>query len=101
MTAITLQPKRQRGDSSGLAGQALSMASHTRELPRVTHSASCPVQFGVFPAMRIEKIGNVIGRLQGHTLCMTELATEWRVDLVVADQAIGHLREIRFRKRSR
>ena len=45
------------------------------------------------------KIRCVIGRLQGRTLGMTEFATERRVDLVMTDQAIGHLRQSGLRQR--
>jgi len=38
----------------------------------------------------------VIGGLEGRSFCMTKFATKGRVDFVVADQAIGHLRKVRF-----
>ncbi len=50
--------------------------------------------------MRIVKFHRVASGLQCRSLGMAEFATERSVDLVMADQAIGHLREIRFRQRS-
>src|ERR1035438_6535352 len=43
----------------------------------------------------------MIHRLQRGALFVAELATERRIDLVVADQAIGHLREVGFGERRR
>ena len=52
------------------------------------------------PAVRIVKFRCMIGGFQCRSLGMAEFATERSVDLVMADQAIGHLREICFRQRS-
>ena len=45
--------------------------------------------------MRVKKIGRVVRGLQIHALGMAEFAAVGRIDLVVADQTIGHPRERR------
>ena len=70
------------------------MASHTSELAPMTHRAGFLVEPGIAPVVCVEKIRSMSSRLQRRALGVTEFATERIVDLVVADQAIGHLRKI-------
>src|SRR5438270_354054 len=77
------------------------MATQAGKFPAVTNRTSCFIQIRVLPVMRVDEIRRVVRRLQRRALGMAELATEWRVDLVMADQAVGHLREIGFRERGR
>ena len=75
------------------------MAPQTSKLPAMADRARRLIHR--LPAMRIVKFHRVTGGLQRRSLRMAKFATERRVDLVMTDQAIGHLREIRFRERRR
>src|SRR5437016_8245891 len=77
------------------------MASHAGELPAVADSAGFLIELCVSAVVRIEEIRSMIGRLERRALGVAELATEGIVDLAVADQAIGHLREVRAGQRGR
>src|SRR6266700_769983 len=74
------------------------MTPQTSEFPAVADRARRLIHR--LPAMRIVKFYRVTGGLHCRSLRMAEFATERRVDLVMADQAICHLREVRFRQRS-
>src|SRR5262245_545116 len=77
------------------------MASQTCELPPVAYGAGFLVQPGVLSVVHIEKPRSMIRRLERGSSLVAELATEGRVDLAMTDQAVGHLRQIRFRQSSR
>ena len=70
-----------------------SVAAQTGEFPAVADGARRLVENGAFTAVRIEKIGRVVGRLQIHALRVAEFATVRRVNLVVANQTIRHARQ--------
>ena len=65
------------------AGESLSVATGAPKLLALAR-------------VRIKKIGRVERRLQCLIVPMTRFATERRIDLVVAHQAIGHLRKVRL-----
>ena len=69
-----------------------SVAAKTGELPAVADSARRLVEYGALTAVRIEKIGRVVRRLQIHAFGMAEFATVGWIDLVVANQTIRHAR---------
>ena len=73
------------------------MTPETSELPAVAHRTGRPVEVGFPAAVMVEEAANVMaGRPQIYARRMTFLATERRLDLVMAHQAIRHAREGRF-----
>src|SRR5258708_5449749 len=74
------------------------MTPETRELPPVTHRAGLQVELRVRAAVGVQKIRRMVRGLQLRSFDVTEPAANRRVDLVVADETIGHRQERRLRR---
>jgi hypothetical protein len=68
------------------------VAAQTSKLPPVANRARLQIQPGALVGMRIQKISRVTGRLQLRIFRMAKRAAIRQIDLVVAHQAIRHLR---------
>ena len=69
------------------------MAAKTRELFPMAARTLCFVQRGFHPVMFIQKIRAMIRRFQRGNVVMALLAGERRIDLAMANQAVGHKRK--------
>ncbi len=70
------------------------MAAQAAESPSVADRACRLVELGVGTRVGFQKLRGMIGRPQFGIGPMALLATEGQLDLAVADQAIGHLRQV-------
>jgi hypothetical protein len=85
---------KERQGSYGHGRLLFQMAAQTGELAPMTNRARLHIQPGFLIAMRIQKTRYMTRRFQLRALRMTERATIRRIDLVVAHQAIRHLRHV-------
>src|ERR1039457_5590603 len=69
------------------------MTPQAVEAPPVAHRASRLIRIELAACVSIQEIGRVAGRLQLSALHVAELATVRWIDLVMAHQAIRHLRQ--------
>src|ERR1017187_2542248 len=69
------------------------MTPQAVEAPPVAHRASRLIEVQLAARVSIQEIGRVAGRLQLSALHVAELATVRWIDLVMAHQAIRHLRQ--------
>jgi len=77
------------------------MTSQAGKLPAMAHRATCFVQLHVFAMVGVDEVRRVAGGFYRRPFVMAEFATEGRLDLVMANQAVGHLWEIRLCQRAR
>ena len=82
---------RDQAARAGSGHRMPSVAAHTGECPAMTHRTRAFIQVQLAGGMVVQKMGGVVGGLEGGGFGVTIRATEGRIDLGVADQAIGHL----------
>lgn len=71
------------------------MTSHARKHAAMAHRASGLVEIQLAGAVKIQKMKDVVRRLQLGVFGVTDFTGKGVFDLRVADQAIGHLRQRR------
>src|SRR5215469_3982430 len=87
---LATHPKPQSIEGLASRSSRRQMAAHAGKLAAVAHGAGRVVEAGSLLRVGIEKIRRVIGRLELRVFPVAERAAVGRIDLVMADQAIGH-----------
>src|SRR5258708_8955090 len=78
-----------------------SVAAQASETPAVADRARRLVELGVGPRVRFQKFGRMVGGPQFGPGAMALLPAERQLDLVMPNQAIGHLGHVRAAHRFR
>jgi len=94
------KPNRDKDHISGCRS-LFQVTTEASKLAPVTNRARLHIQARLLVGMRVQKTRHMAGWFQLGSLGMTERATIRRINLVVANQAIGHLRHVGLTHRIR